>query len=56
MLTHLGPPPILLVATRISILRVSEMRFGTVTVVSVKSVIPFILHLLVTLSETLTSG
>jgi hypothetical protein len=38
------------------ILRVSKMRFGTFVVVSVKAMTPFILHILVTVSETLTSG
>jgi hypothetical protein len=54
--THLGPPPRLLIATRISIPRVSKMSYGTVAVVSVKAVTPFILHILMTVSETLTSG
>lgn len=55
--THLGPPPELLIDTRISILRVSKMRFGTVAVVIVKAVPPpLYLHVLVTVSETPTSG
>ena len=42
---YLGPPPRLLIATCISIPRVSKRRFETVGVVSVKAMTPFILHI-----------